>query len=94
MCKQHATLKSTQKRMDKHEATIEDESLQYLIQDLDSVFSKYIRHKYSFKGLVKCFTCSSVLHIGEIQNGHYVSRGNLGTRNDSSVFLCSKRWGN
>lgn len=79
-CKQHATIKSTNKRIEKHEAEIEDESLQYLIQDLDAIFSKYIRQKYSEKGMVKCFTCPKVLPISEIQNGHYTARGNLGTR--------------
>jgi len=58
-----------------------DESLANLSSDLDMVMSLYIRHKYSdSKGMVKCFTCPVVLPIKEIQNGHYIKRGNRATR--------------
>lgn len=45
-----------------------------LIKKLDEVFSLYIRHKYAVNGLVKCFTCSTIKPIKEIQNGHFESR--------------------
>lgn len=53
----------------------------YLIQDLDAIFSRYIRIKYADDaGLVKCFTCPKILHWTLIQNGHYASRKHLGMR--------------
>jgi len=80
-CKQCATIGSTKERISKHEATIEDESLQNLIADLDLVFSRYIRNLYADKkGMVQCFTCPKILPISEIQNGHYIHREDLGTR--------------
>jgi hypothetical protein len=58
-----------------------DESLQNLILDADAIFSRYVRLKYSnAEGMVKCFTCPKVLPISQIQNGHYISRGNIGLR--------------
>lgn len=51
-----------------------------LKKDLDALFSKYIRTKYSKNGLVKCYTCSVVKPIKEIQNGHWIPRNNLATR--------------
>lgn len=52
-----------------------------LVKELDSVFSKYIRHKYSNKnGIVKCFTCDREYPIKKIQNGHFMSRKNYATR--------------
>lgn len=59
----------------------EEGGLSYLIQDLDAIFSRYIRIKYANDdGLVKCFTCPKVLHWTMIQNGHYAGRGNKGVR--------------
>ena len=47
----------------------------------DSVFSKYIRQKYADdNGMVHCYTCSTVKHWKEIQNGHWIPRNNLATR--------------
>lgn len=40
----------------------------------DEVFSLYIRNLYAKDGQVKCFTCSKVAPIKEMDNGHYVSR--------------------
>lgn len=52
-----------------------------LKRKLDSVFSQYIRQKYADKnGMVKCYTCSTVKHWKEIQNGHWIPRHNLATR--------------
>lgn len=57
------------------------ESLVNLSNDLDYVFSLFIRHKYADKhGMVKCFTCPVVLPIKDIQNGHYKKRGHKATR--------------
>lgn len=55
-------------------------SLGKLKKDFDSVFSKYIRQRYSKNGLVQCVTCGEWKKIKEMQNGHYVSRTYLSTR--------------
>lgn len=49
---------------------------------LDAVYSLYIRNKYSVEGLVHCFTCSAILPIAKIQNGHYISRSHNSLRFD------------
>lgn len=52
-----------------------------LKKKLDAIFSQYIRRKYAgVEGLVKCYTCSTVKHWKEIQNGHWIPRHNLATR--------------
>lgn len=53
-----------------------------LKKELDSVFSKFIRQKYADKhtGLVKCYTCQTVKHWKEMQNGHWIPRNILITR--------------
>ena len=78
-CKTCATIEDTQKRVDSMDE--DQESLQYLMQDLDHVFSKYIRLKYADdKGMVECFTSGKKFHWGKIQCGHFIPRSNLGTR--------------
>ena len=79
MCKQCATISSTQKRMEEFEE--DGESFQYLVSDLDRIFSQYIRNKYADKyGVVECFTCGDKMTIPESQCGHFIPRANLGTR--------------
>lgn len=79
MCKQCATIASTQKRMEEFED--DSESFNNLVQDLDHVFSQYLRNKYADKnGLVECYTCGGKHTIAEIQCGHFMGRSNLGTR--------------
>jgi hypothetical protein len=39
-----------------------------------TLFSLYIRHKYSKNGMCQCFTCYVVKPIKEMQAGHFVSR--------------------
>ena len=56
MCKQCATIHSTQKRMEEFED--DSASFQNLVSDLDHVFSQYLRNKYSYKtGVVEFYTC-------------------------------------
>ena len=56
-----------------------------LIQELDTIFSIYIRQKYADKqGLVKCFTCRLKFHWENIQNGHGHSRKHMATRWDEN----------
>ena len=79
MCKQCATIASTQKRMEEFED--DSESFNNLVQDLDHVFSQYLRNKYADKnGIVECYTCGGKHTIAEIQCGHFMGRSNLGTR--------------
>lgn len=79
MCKQCATVVSTQKRMEEFED--DTESFQNLVSDLDHVFSQYIRHRYSdANGIVECYTCGGKHKIADIQCGHFMGRSNLGTR--------------
>jgi len=53
-----------------------------LIKNLDAVFSKYIRTKYSNNGKVECVTCGRQYEIAKIQNGHFISRKHYATRWD------------
>lgn len=61
---------------------LKKKSISKLKKELDSVFSKYIRHKYSKNGLNSCFTCGVVKPSKEMQNGHFQSRKHLSTRWD------------
>lgn len=80
-CKAHATIDSTNVRIAEYDASLECESVNNLIDDLDAVFSKYIRKSNADKdGLVQCFTCPVKLPISEIQNGHFIHRTDLATR--------------
>lgn len=80
-CKECSTIKSTQKRVEKHEEQEESESIQNLISDLDFVFSQYIRCKYAdVNGIVECFTSGKKMKWQEAQCGHFISRGHYGLR--------------
>ena len=58
-------------------------SLSKLKKELDAVFSKYIRQKYSdHTGAVSCYTCSVTKPLKEMQNGHWIPRNILNTRFD------------
>lgn len=81
MCKQCATIHSTQKRMKEFENEKDDDSLSNLIEDLDLVFSRYIRIKYTNSdGFCECYTCGKVDRYINLQCGHYIPRANLSTR--------------
>lgn len=59
----------------------EDIGTQQLKNDLDAVFSLYIRLKYANpEGIVTCYTCDEPFHYKDIQNGHFVKRGSNATR--------------
>lgn len=63
-------------------------SLSKLKKELDRVFSIYIRNKYAKDGLVKCYTCSTVKPVKEMQNGHWIPRNVLATRFDEDNCRC------
>jgi hypothetical protein len=80
-CKAHATQAAANKRWEAHEEAESGESLQGLVEDLDAIFSRYIRLKYADeKGIVPCYTCGAKLPIAAIQNGHFVHRADMATR--------------
>ena len=83
MCRQCSTISSTSKRIEKYEELNNDEleSINNLTEDLDAVFSSYIRLKYSDnKGIAECYTCGIKLPYKQIQNGHYIHRIDKATR--------------
>jgi hypothetical protein len=58
---------------------------QYLIQDLDNVFSKYIRISHSDKnGFCTCFTCNKIFHWTKVDCGHYIKRSDTLLRWDKN----------
>lgn len=81
-CRNHAVIEDALIRMNEVNES-EEEGLSDLIHECDALFSKYIRLKYADKqGMVKCFTCDTVKHWTEMQNGHYVGRGSMFLRFD------------
>ncbi len=54
-----------------------------LKKELDTIFSEYIRRKYSDdSGYVKCITCGVQKHWKEMQASHFISRSHLSLRFD------------
>lgn len=51
-----------------------------LIKKLDSVFSIYIRRRYSMNDIAKCVTCGKEDHWSKLQCGHFMSRKHMSTR--------------
>ena len=83
-CKQCASVEDFGKRLEAaNEKVFEEEDLSDLIEDADTIFSKFIRLKYADKaGKVVCYTCGKVRHWSLLQNGHYVKRAHLYLRWD------------
>jgi hypothetical protein len=82
-CKQCATIQDTTKRIAEYEMEEDAESWTNLRDDLDAVFSRYIRTKYANEqGIVKCYTSGKPLTIAESQCGHFIPRVHLATRWD------------
>lgn len=82
-CKAHATQEDSQKRIAEYEAEEDRDSWNNLRDDLDSVFSKYIRTKYAdVDGNVHCYTSNVLLKIADAQCGHFIPRTHLCTRWD------------
>lgn len=80
-CKQHATIDSTNKRIQKFELEQESESVQNLVQDLDAIFSLYVRIRDAdVNGICKCITCPTKGHYTDFDAGHYIHRADLNTR--------------
>lgn len=59
------------------------ESISSLIDELDKVFSEFIRLRNADKeGMVVCYTSGKKMHWRKAQCGHFISRGKYGTRWD------------
>ena len=50
------------------------------IKKLDTLFSKYIRIKFSKNGYCECYTCGRQYEIAKIQCGHFWSRKHQSVR--------------
>ena len=83
-CQDCARVEDTMNRMERDsERIIGEEDLSELVGQADTIFSKFIRLKYSDgDGKVSCYTCGDVKHWTLQQNGHYIKRGNLFLRFD------------
>lgn len=78
---QQVKMKSV-KKMEEREFG-DEESLSILFDDLDIIFSRWLRLRYSDKnGRCKCFTCDLYFHWTKIQCGHFIKRGNKSLRYD------------
>ena len=52
-----------------------------MIKNLDMYFSRYVRWSHAdADGMVKCKTCTTIKHVKEMQNGHFISRRHYSTR--------------
>jgi hypothetical protein len=72
-------MKSVAKAQEK--ALADDVDLQTLVDDLDIIFSRYIRLKYANEhGNVECYTCSTLKHYKAMQCGHFIPRAHMYTR--------------
>lgn len=55
--------------------------LSYLIEDLDTIVSRYVRiREANEQGVVTCFTCGAMGHFTLFDAGHFISRSHLATR--------------
>jgi 5-methylcytosine-specific restriction endonuclease McrA len=62
-----------------------------IITKLDSIFSQYIRLRYSKNEIATCVTCGKQDHWKKMQTGHFVSRKHYATRwdEDNCQVQCS-----
>lgn len=81
-CAQCAKVEDFSARLEKdNEKIIQEEDLSGLIEDADTIFSRFIRLKYANEnGMVKCYTCDKLQHWTMVDNGHFVKRSHLYTR--------------
>lgn len=53
-----------------------------IVENLDRVFSQYIRNRFAKNGLATCVTCNSTKEVKQLQCGHFMSRKHYSTRWD------------
>ena len=67
----------------------QNESLSTVIEELDILFSQYIRLKASDEnGYCTCYGCSKVLYWTEAQAAHYIPRSHMNTRFLEENVVC------
>lgn len=81
-CTQREDFKPLKKISDKRYAKeFAEESWVNLRDELDMLQSLYVRIKDSnSKGISECYTCGLKAHYKKLQNGHVISRSEMGTR--------------
>lgn len=83
LCQNHywqsIRMKSAQKAQEKELSN--DTDLQTLVNDLDIIFSRYIRLRDADSGgHVSCYTCGAFGHWKDLDCGHFISRSHMYTR--------------
>ena len=53
-----------------------------IVKKLDTIFSQYIRRRYSKNDISECVTCGKQDHWKSLQAGHFMSRKHYATRWD------------
>lgn len=51
-----------------------------LVENLDKVFSIYIRNRFAKNGNATCITCGTIKEVKQLQCGHFMSRKHYSTR--------------
>lgn len=51
-----------------------------LMRMADTYFSRFVRLTFSLNGNCTCYTCGTIKHIKDIDNGHYMKREHKATR--------------
>lgn len=57
-----------------------EKSLQVLENELDDIFSEFIRLRDQKSGFVYCFICGAKVPWRQSQNGHFIPRAHMPTR--------------
>lgn len=95
MCTSHywqsIRLKSFQKQQEKDLS--QDKSLQNLIDDLDVIFSRYIRLSCAdLYGNIRCYCCSKKINWKLSDAGHFIPRAHMYTRfSEDNVKPCCQK---
>ncbi len=80
-CRHHAIIDSTNKRIAEYEESEDAESWQSLRDDLDYVYSQWVRISASGSdGMCECYTCGKIYRYQNMDCGHFIPRDNNGTR--------------
>lgn len=83
LCQNHYRENGNKKSMAKAQAKEmgELEPVKILLDDYDIIFSQHIRLMYADEfGMVQCYTCPTIKHWKQMQNGHYIPRAHMPTR--------------
>lgn len=77
--------KTVSKGINTSKRKIKTKTRSQLVKELDAIFSKYIRlNNIDCNWLCKCVTCGAKVHRKNIQNGHFITRGNYKYRWDEN----------